>query len=322
MTNGAQAADFAAATKTVLIVNATKADAHAAAEMHERVARAFAETGQPKPRMVMTTPDDAGTELARAAVDSGANLVVACGGDGTVNAVAQALCGTDVVLGVLPLGTGNLLAGELGIPGALDDAIAALPHGSDRRIDLGAVDGRVFVGMAGLGLDAAMIADASERLKARVGWPAYVPSILRHLRDRGEHVTLRVDGRRARHLRVKALIIGNHGRLHGGIDLMPDAAPDDGVLDVVVLEPYGRLSGWLEVLLRLLIKRDGPRISRYRARQVEVRVRRAVPLELDGDPYRTANVLSVQVKPGALLVRTPEPRQQSADAPREAGARP
>jgi len=322
VTNGAQAANSAATTKTVLIVNAAKADAHAAAEVHESVARAFAAAGQPKPRMVMTTPDDSGTELARAAVDSGADLVVACGGDGTVNAVAQALCGTDVVLGVLPLGTGNLLAGQLGIPGALEDAIAALLHGSDRRFDLGVVDGRVFVGMAGLGLDAAMIADASERLKARVGWPAYVPSILRHLRDRGEHVTLRVDGRRVRHRHVKALIIGNHGRLHGGIDLMPDAAPDDGVLDVVVLEPYGRLSGWPEVLLRLLIKRDGPRISRYRARQVEARVRRAVPLELDGDPYRTANVLSVQVKPGALLVRTPEPRQQCADPLREVGARP
>lgn len=332
MTNADRAADAAlttsasrangATTKTVLIVNAAKADTSAAADLHERVARAFAETGRQKPRMMMTTPDDGGIEVARAAVESGADLVVACGGDGTVNAVAQALCGTDVALGVLPLGTGNLLAGQLGIPSALDDAIAALLHGSDRRIDLGVVDGRVFVGMAGLGLDAAMIADASERLKTRVGWAAYVPAILRHLRDRGERVTLRVDGRRVRHRRVKALIVGNHGRLHGGIDLMPDAAPDDGVLDVVVLEPYGRLSGWLEVLVRLLVRRDGPHISRYRVRQVEARVRHAVPLELDGDPYRTANVLSVQVKPGALLVRTPEPQQRSSDSLREVGARP
>jgi undecaprenyl-diphosphatase len=175
--------------------------------------------------------------------------------------------------------------------------------------------------MAGLGLDAAMIADASERLKARLGWPAYVPSILRHLRDRGQRVTLRVDGRRERHRRVKALIIGNIGRLHAGLDLMPQAAPDDGVLDVVVLEPYGRLSGWLEVLLRLLVRRDGQRISRYQAKQVEARVRRAVPLELDGDPFRTAKVLAVQVKPGALLVRTPEARQQDAESQREAGVR-
>lgn len=322
MTDAALTTNSALTTNTVLIVNAAKADDHAAAEVHERVARAFAERGWPKPRLVMTTPDDGGTEVAKAAVESGADLVVACGGDGTVNAVAQALCGTQVVLGILPLGTGNLLAGQLGIPGALEDAIAALLHGSDRRIDLGAADGRVFVGMAGLGLDAAMITDASERLKARVGWPAYVPSILRHLRDQGERVTLRVDGRRVRHRHVKALIIGNIGRLHGGINLMPQAAPDDGVLDVVVLEPYGRLSGWLEVLLRLLLRRDGPRISRYQAKQVEARVRRAVQLELDGDPYRTAKVLSVQVKPGALLVRTPQSQQQPAESSLEVGARP
>ncbi|HZP51288.1 diacylglycerol/lipid kinase family protein [Actinocrinis sp.] len=305
---------------TVMIVNAAKADARAAAELHERVARAFAEKGRPKPRLVMTTPEDNGATAAGSAVESGAEFVVACGGDGTVNAVAEALGGTGVVLGILPLGTGNLLAGQLCIPSALDEAIAVLLEGSDRRIDLGVVGDRVFVGMAGLGLDAAMIADASERLKARVGWPAYVPSILRHLRDRGERVTLRVDGRRVRHRHVKALIIGNHGRLHGGIDLMPAAEPDDGLLDVIVLEPYGRLWGWLGVLVRIVLRRDGPYISRYRAKQVEARVRRPVPLELDGDPYRTATLLSVQVRPGALLVRTPESRQPS-DPLREAGIR-
>jgi undecaprenyl-diphosphatase len=320
-TDSASTTDSVSKTDTVLIVNAAKADATTAADLHERVARAFAEAGKPKPRLVLTTPEDCGTGLAKTAVEAGAGLVVACGGDGTVNAVAQSLCGTDVVLGILPLGTGNLLAGQLGVPSGLDDAIAALVHGSDRRIDLGVADGQVFVGMAGLGLDAAMIADASERLKSRLGWPAYVPSILRHLRDRGERVTLRVDGRRERHRHVKALIIGNIGRLHAGLDLMPQAAPDDGVLDVVVLEPYGRLSGWLEVLLRLLIHRDGQHISRYQAKQVEARVRRAVPLELDGDPFRTAKVLAVQVQPGALLVRTPEEREQDAESPREAGVR-
>lgn len=317
-------------TNSVLIVNAAKADAAAAAELHDRVTRAFAQRGWPKPRLAMTTPDDSGAAAARAAVESGADLVVACGGDGTVNAVAEALAGTGVALGVLPLGTGNLVAGQLGIPGSLDEAVAVLLHGSDRRLDLGAVGDRVFVGMAGLGLDAAMIADTSERLKARVGWPAYVPSILRHLRDRGVWVTLRVDGRRVRHRRVKALIIGNVGRLHGGIDLIPMAAPDDGLLDVVVLEPAGRLRGWLEVLVRLLLRRDSPHISRYRARRVDVRVRRPVPLELDGDAYRTANALSAQVRPGALLVRTPEPQPadesvdsvESAESARKVGTHP
>jgi len=292
-------------TRATLIVNAAKADAKAAAALHETVARAFAGAGWPKPEMLATTAADSGTGLARSALASGAELVVACGGDGTVNAVAEALADTGVPLGVIALGTGNLLAANLDIPHRLEHAVAVLIHGSDRRIDLGGVGEKVFVGMAGLGLDAAMIADTSEPLKARLGWPAYVPSIIRHLRDRGERMTLRVDGRRARHSRVRALVIGNVGRLPVGIELLPDARPDDGALDVVVLEPRGRLAGWTGVVLRLLLRRDGPRISRYRAGAVEARARRPVAIELDGDPYRTARVFSVHVRPGALLVRTP-----------------
>lgn len=294
--------------EAVLVVNGAKADARQASALREKVALAFTAAGRPEPGLVMTTPQDPGTGMARSAVRDGAAMVVACGGDGTVNAVAEALDGSGVTLGVLPLGTGNLLAGHLGIPSGLDDAIAVLTEGSDRRLDLGAVGDRVFVGMAGLGLDAAMIADSGEQLKARIGWLAYVPSIARHLSDRGLRVWLRVDGRRIRHRRVKALIVGNFGRLHGGIDLMPQAAPDDGLLDVVVLEPSGRLSGWLAVLVRLLTRRDGRNISRYQGRSVLIRTRGPVPLELDGDAYRTANSLSVRVKPGALLVRAPAAR--------------
>ena len=159
-----------ALTRATLIVNAVKADPEAAAALHETVTGAFAEVGWPKPEMLMTTPEDGGAGFARAALASGAELVVACGGDGTVNAVAGALAGTGAVLGVLSLGTGNLLAANLGIPGRLEEAVAVLIAGTDRRIDVGAADGdRVFVAMAGLGLDAAMIADTSEPFKARVG---------------------------------------------------------------------------------------------------------------------------------------------------------
>jgi YegS/Rv2252/BmrU family lipid kinase len=301
-------------TRAVLIVNAVKADSEAAAALHETVTAAFAEAGWPKPEMLMTTPEDGGAGFARAALASGAELVVACGGDGTVNAVAGALAGTGAVLGVLSLGTGNLLAANLGIPGRLEDAVAVLTAGTDRRIDVGVADGdRVFVAMAGLGLDAAMIADTPEPLKARVGWPAYIPSIVRHLRDRGVRVTLRLEGRRVGHARVRALVIGNVGRLHAGIDLLPEAVPDDGLLDVVVLEPHGRLAGWLSVTLRLLLRRDGAQITRYRAGRIEARTRRPVDLELDGDAYRTARLLSIEIRPGALLVRVPAGEASATD---------
>ncbi len=293
--------------RTVIVANATKIDTERAEALRRQVARAFARVGWPEPGLELTTPQDAGSAIARRAVRRGAELVVACGGDGTVNAVAEALAGSGAALGILPLGTGNLLAGNLGVPSRREQAIEVLCTGASRRIDLGRVGERVFVGMAGLGLDAAMVADVPDGLKARIGWPAYAVAIVRHLRDRGTAVELELDGRRVRHTGVRTLLIGNIGRLHGGLELLPEAAPDDGLLDVIVLAPRGRLRGWPVVLARLLARRDrgSASIARYRARHVTVRTRGSIAQELDGEVYRTSDRFTVDVEPAALIVRVP-----------------
>jgi diacylglycerol kinase (ATP) len=302
-------------TQTVLVVNAVKADAVRAEELRHKVAEAFEAVGLPAPRLAFTSEHDPGREAARAAVLAGARLVVACGGDGTVNAVAEALAGTGVTLGIVPLGTGNLLAANLGVPTSLDEAVRVLATGTDRTIDLGRAGGRVFAGMAGLGLDAAMVADAPAGLKKRIGWPAYLVSIARHLPDRGVTVTLRLDGRPVRLRGVRMLLIGNIGRVQGNVELFPDAAPDDGVLDVVALAPRGPLIGWLAVAVRLITRREGSddRISRLRARHVVAHTSRPVARELDGEPYGRGRVLDVRVQPGALRVRvaSPAPRRRA-----------
>lgn len=304
-------------TRAVLIVNSVKADAAQARELHRAVSSAFEQVGWPPPELRLTSPQDHGGGIAREAVGDGAQLVVACGGDGTVNVVAEALAGTGVTMGIVPLGTGNLLAANLGIPTGTEAAAGTLVTGADRAIDLGRSGERVFTGMAGLGLDAAMVTDAPDWLKKRVGWPAYLVSIARHLADRGVSVTLDLDGRRVRRHGVRTLLIGNIGRLQAGLQLLPDAEPDDGRLDVVVLAPPSPLTGWVSVLIQLLTHREsrGDAITRYRAQRISVRTRHAVAQELDGEPYRHANVLDVEVQPKALLIRVPAPDPQSPAEP-------
>jgi len=303
-------------TRAVLVVNAAKADAAQIEALRRETVAAFAAVGWPEPELLLTTRQNPGGRQARAALSDGARLVVACGGDGTVNAVAEALAETGIPLGIIPLGTGNLLAANLEIPTTVGGALEVLTTGVDRPIDLGRSGGRVFAAIAGFGLDATMVADAPAWLKKRVGWPAYLVSIARHLGDRGIRVNLELDGRRVRRAGVRTLLIGNVGRVHGGLDLLPQAEPDDGLLDVVVLAPRGRVFGWLTVLTRLLTRSDRhtDTVSRYRARHIVARTRRPVDRELDGEPLVRASILEAKVSPSALLVRVPHGQDPHSSA--------
>ena len=166
------------------------------------------------------------------------------------------------------------------------------------------IEGRVMVGMAGVGLDAAMVQDAPHGLKRRIGWPAYVVSLLRHLADRGFAVEIDVDGKRTSHRHVRTVVIGNVGGLHGGLSLFPDAQPDNGVLEVAVLAPRTVL-GWISVVARLLRGRDRPPVIAAGAGSAH-RGRPDSPYcgaRRTGRPLADGRVLDVTVEPGALLLR-------------------
>ena len=189
------------------------------------------------PLFLPTTREDHGEGLARHAAAAGAELVFAVGGDGTVRACASALAGTDVRLAIIPRGTANLTASALEIPHRLGAALAVGFGGHETMLDLGVADGRGFTAMAGIGLDATVI-DATHRLrKLRWGWLAYAQAGLGHLHGAPNHFTVRLDGARALHRRARSVVVGNAGLLPGGFPLLPDARPDDGLLDVGILAP-------------------------------------------------------------------------------------
>jgi diacylglycerol kinase family enzyme len=292
--------------RAAVVINPTKI-----ANLEEEkwaVSRYLEVAGWAEPIWLPTRPDEIGAGLAREAVAAGAAVVFACGGDGTICAVLSGLAGTGVPMAILPAGTGNLLARNLGLPQDRDACLRIGLHGTDRKLDVGRVDEtHRFAVMAGMGLDAAMIADAPERLKARVGWPAYVVSGARHVFDRWAHVTITVDDQSPVELRARGVVIGNVGRLQGGMLLMPGAVPDDGILDVAVLVPAS-FRQWTMLALHVVRRRPdapGARIVHLRGRRIRISCDRVWPRQIDGELLEPGREMTVVVEPSALLVRMP-----------------
>jgi len=290
--------------RAAVVYNPTKvADLPA---LTRRVETFMSRHGWDEPLWLETTEDDPGTGMCRLAVKQGCDLVFVAGGDGTVMAAVTAMAACDVPLAILPTGTGNLLARNLDLP--INDEEACLRigiSGRTRAIDVASVDeDRKFAVMAGLGFDAAIMRDAPEGLKKRVGWPAYVVSGAKHLRGRGIRVAITLDDGEKLHRRVRTVVVGNVGRLQGNIPLLPDAEPDDGILDVVVIATRN-VADWARVAGRVIRRAHVPdrRMERFTAQHVLIEASHSQPRQLDGDVIEDGRSMDIRIEPGALKVK-------------------
>lgn len=315
--------------RAALIVNPVKADAP---KLSELVRTLSAASGWGPPEIVETSIEDPGQEATRRALSDGADAVLVAGGDGTVRAVSEAMAGSGVPLAIVPSGTGNLLARNLGLP--LNDqetVVRAVFTQEAHPVDIGwaevtredgAQSEHAFVVLAGIGLDADMISNTRADLKKSVGWVAYVDGAARSLPGaRPFRVVYAVDDDRLHSVKIHSMLFANCGTLPAGISLIPDASITDGDLDVVVVPargPFGWLAVWRTVWWqnsvlrrtragRRIVELSGPsRSVRFlRGRDAEVATAGPIPIELDGDEFGEAVRMRCRIEEGALRIVLP-----------------
>jgi diacylglycerol kinase (ATP) len=301
--------------RAAVVVHGTKVDDSDTRRRQIEVAAGA--LGWAAPIWLPTTAEDPGHGQTKEALAQQVDSVLAFGGDGTARVVADVLAGTAVPMGLIPAGTGNLLARNLGIPtNRLESSLHIALTGRPRTIDVGRVSlartldddeapaSETFLVMAGLGFDAEVMAGADTAMKDRLGWGAYVISGMRRLRGRRTPVTISLDDDPPQSRKVRTVVVGNCGTLQGGIQLMPGALLDDGWLDVVIVAPRSLL-GWFSVTSALLTRRGHPTVEHLRCRRIEIRAERPLAAQLDGDPAGEAHVLRASVDPLALVIRVP-----------------
>ncbi len=322
-----KAEDVPRTLTAAVIYNPIKVDVDA---IKKAVAKEEKAAGWGTTQFFPTTKDDPGQGVAKKALDAGADMVIVAGGDGTVRAVAEIVHERDASLAFVPSGTGNLLARNLEL--TLDDvelSVRTAFTGVKRAIDLGLIEIRhgdgsltkhAFLVMAGLGLDAKMLANTDEKLKAKVGWLAYVGAIAKALQDKSElHVRYRFDNRRVKSGRADTIIIGNCGSLQANVLLLPEAELDDGFFEIAILRPDGPF-GWIQIAVKVfwengvvrrirlgkkLTTKEVRALNYVKAADVTMRFSGAEKIELDGDEFGDATAIKAKIKPAGLQVVVP-----------------
>jgi YegS/Rv2252/BmrU family lipid kinase len=268
--------------------------------------RILADNGHPAPIWYEVAKSRKARKAVRRAVKSGATLLFVWGGDGMVQRCIDALRGLDVAVAILPAGTGNLLATDLGIPKDIQKAVDIGLHGERRKLDVGIVNGERFAAMAGSGFDAIMIRDTSDTAKRELGRLAYLRSSLKAMRARSVRMRIRIDGAKWFKGKASCALIGNIGRVTGGVPVFRNASPFDGHLDVGVVTAKNILE-WLRVFLEVAKGGDTAceLLERTRAKKIDIKLRKKRPYELDGGARPPARRLKVRIEAAAVTVCVP-----------------
>ncbi|MGO1393846.1 diacylglycerol/lipid kinase family protein [Agrococcus casei] len=278
-----------------------------------------------------TGEKDFGVTAFEESIKAEPDVIIVAGGDGTVRLGADMVSKTEIPLGIVPAGTGNLLARNLSLPLALRDAVRVALTGDNRSIDMGELiltreDGteerEAFTVLAGFGLDAGMIAMTDDDMKKKVGWVAYVGgffrafSSIKRIEIRGQ-----VDEADERELTANTVLIGNAGMLPGNVRVFPDAKIDDGLLDYALVDPKDSLE-WVLVVHEMVSNNDPlqrelrdrsilpgrkriPQLAFKQGKQFTLKLDEAIELQIDGDSVGEITGLRASVLPSALTVRVP-----------------
>lgn len=263
--------------------------------------------GIPDPLWFEVPKSKRAPKRVRRAIESGAGLLVVWGGDGMVQRCADAAAGSDAALAVIPAGTANLFASNLGIPTDLRGAVDVALRGRRRRVDVGVVNGERFAVMAGAGMDALMIRDADGALKRRLGRAAYVVSGAKAIATGRVPTRVKVDGVKWFDGKASCVLVGNVGKVIGNVTVFPNASATDGLLEIGVVTAKGRWQ-WTRTLARTAAGQApaSPFVETARGRHFDIRFSRPLEYEVDGGDRKKTKRLRVSVHAEALVVCVPD----------------
>jgi len=292
-------------TKVAVIAHAGKSFGGGLMELRRELER----QGVADPMWVEVPKSRFVPKQAKRALAEGADLLFVWGGDGTVQQSIDAMAGSETPLAILPAGTANLFATNLGIPQDIEQAVAIGLRGERRKLDVGRFNGERFAVMAGAGFDAAMIAQADGTLKDRFGRAAYVWTGSQNLRVKPFKAKITVDGAPWYAGAASCILFGNVGHLFGGVEVFQDARPDDGRLELGVVNADG-LTDWMRAIARTAVGQSerSPLVQATTAKKINVKLNRQVLYEVDGGDRAAVKSFKVRVEPRAITICVPEKR--------------
>ena len=279
-----------------------------------------------EPTFIPTDKVTQGAKAARTALADGHKKILVAGGDGTLRRVVQELVGSSAAVGILPIGTGNILARNLKLPLTMDAAVKRAVSGTPYEIDLGQArlirpDGSLeeyfFTGIAGVGMDARLMQNTQAELKKRIGWIAYIEGGIRSLPLKFEKFDVSLNDQ-TRTLKSYSLLVGNVGLLPGAISMMPDARLDDGQLDMAAIGPR-RIWNWIDFFSRITWQNNVVRplalgrkwmdatanvktLENLTSSRIRIRPHHPAPIQLDGDPMGEVVEVEFSLRQKALKV--------------------
>jgi YegS/Rv2252/BmrU family lipid kinase len=287
-----------------VVANATKSLGGGLEELRE----ALGSAGVSDPLWSEVPKSKYAPERVERMLGEGAETIFVWGGDGMVQGCVDVMAGTGARLAIVPAGTANLFASNLGIPDDISDAVHVGLNGRERKLDLGKINGEHFAVMAGAGLDARMIRDADGGPKDRYGRLAYIWAASKNLRA-AEPFRARIDvnGELWYDDEASCVLVGNVGELFGGLEAFDSASPEDGQLELGVTHAES-LGDWARTVARTAIgsTAKSPFVQATKAKKIDVKLDRKVLYELDGGERKAVKRLKVRVKPEALTVMVPE----------------
>jgi YegS/Rv2252/BmrU family lipid kinase len=269
--------------------------------------RELARQGVDDPLWIEVAKSRFAPKQVKRALEEGAELLFVWGGDGIVQRCIDALADSETPLAILPAGTANLLATNLGVPQDIAKAVTIGLRGERRKLDVGRFKGERFAVMAGAGFDAAMIKQADGTLKERLGRAAYLWTGARNLRAKPFRARIDVDGVPWYAGAASCILVGNVGRLFGGIEVFEDARPDDGRLELGVVNADG-ITDWARALARTAVGHPerSPLVQATSATKIKVRLDRKVLYEIDGGDREKVKSFTIKVQPAAITICLPK----------------